>query len=79
VQIEGRKLVLSLGDRLAEVSMFSGDRTKDAAKSSTRPGDARGSAAAPPRDASQAQTQRSDSASQGSRLSGSRKNRRNRQ
>jgi hypothetical protein len=77
VQIEGRKLVLSLGDRLAEVSMFT-DRSKDAAKAASRPGDAKGSAA-PPRDASPAQTQRSESASQGSRSSGSRGRRRNRQ
>jgi general secretion pathway protein N len=78
VQIEGRKLVLSLGDRLAEVSMFIGDRSKDAAKSASRPPDAKGSAA-PPRDASHAPTQRSESASQGSRSSGSRGRRRNRQ
>jgi len=77
VQIEGRKLVLSLGDRLAEVSMFI-DRSKDAAKAASRPGDAKGSAA-PPRDASHAPPQRSESASQGSRSSGSRSRRRNRQ
>jgi general secretion pathway protein N len=78
VQIEGRKLVLSRDDRLAEVWMFTGDRSKDTAKSA-RPADAKGSAAAPPREASHSPPQRSESASQGSRSSGSRSRRRNRQ
>jgi general secretion pathway protein N len=78
-QIEGRKLVLSLDGRLATFTMFSGDRAKDAPKptSAARPGESKGSAAQS--NASQPQTQRSESPPPASRPSTQRRHRRERQ